>query len=255
MGFEMPKIPSGSGRHAVTLVVVTANDLESSSEFYAKLFGWKVQPMSAELAGAVAPAGPAIALRCGMPAGSPAIIPYVGTRDVEATLVRVAAAGGSVDRAPWTIPGVGKLARFKDPSGTIYGLTDAMSPTGDPLIPMPFGSNPRPPAGAICSLEMYAADETGAARFFGDVFGWGTAPTMPQFLGFDPGAGIGGVFQSHTPATPAMAYIYVADVAAKIAEIEAAGGRRMGDPMPVPGLGMFGYFTDPSGTAMGLIGP
>ena len=78
---------------------------------------------------------------------------------------------------------------------------------------------------------------------------------MPQYLAFDPGAGIGGVFQSHTPSLPAVAYIYVTDVAAKLAEIDAAGGKRMCEPMAMPGLGCFGYFTDPSGTSMGLIGP
>ena len=78
---------------------------------------------------------------------------------------------------------------------------------------------------------------------------------MPHFVGFDAGAGIGGVFQSHSPAAKSMAYIYSADVPASIAAIEAAGGSRMGDPMPVPGMGTFGYFSDISGTVMGLIGP
>jgi predicted enzyme related to lactoylglutathione lyase len=78
---------------------------------------------------------------------------------------------------------------------------------------------------------------------------------MPQYIAFDPGTGVGGVFQSHTPALPAVAYVYAADVAAKLAEIEAAGGRRLGEPMRMPGAGCFGYFQDPSGTSMGLIGP
>jgi len=150
---------------------------------------------------------------------------------------------------------VGKLARFKDVSGTMYGLMEALAPGDMPRMPMPLGSHPKPPAGAICSLEMYAADGAETARFFGELFGWGTLATMPQYTAFDPGAGIGGVFQSHTPATPAVAYIYAADVGAKLTEIDAAGGKRMGEPMRIPGMGCFGYFKDPSGTAMGLIGP
>jgi len=54
---------------------------------------------------------------------------------------------------------------------------------------------------------------------------------------------------------PALPYIYATDVEAKIAEIEAAGGKRMGEPMRMPEFGCFGYFQDPSGTSMGLIGP
>jgi predicted enzyme related to lactoylglutathione lyase len=78
---------------------------------------------------------------------------------------------------------------------------------------------------------------------------------MPQYVAFDPGAGPGGILQSHTPSMPALAYIYTADVQAKLAEIEVAGGKRMGEPMRMPGAGCIGYFVDPSETRMGLIGP
>ena len=255
MEVEPPKVPSGSGEHPVALVVVSAKNLAAASAFYPKLFGWQVHPMSAELAGAVAPAGPTAALRSNVPAGFPGIVPYIAVRDVDAMLARVVAAGGTVERAARSVPMVGKLALFKDPAGTIYGLTDSAVARRTPPMPMPVGSNPRPPAGAICHLEMYAADGGAAARFFTDLFGWGTLPTMPQYVAFDPGAGPGGIFQSHTPSMPAVAYIYTADVQAKLAEIEAAGGKRMGEPMRMPGAGCFGYFKDPSDTSMGLIGP
>jgi predicted enzyme related to lactoylglutathione lyase len=255
MGFEMPQVPRGSGEHPITLVVVTANNLAASSTFYSKLFGWQVQPFSAELVGVVAPGGQPAALRSNVPAGFPGMVPYLGVRDVDAMLARVVAAGGAIERAAWKLPGIGKLARFKDPTGTIYGLTDAQPPGALPHVPMPLGPNPKPPAGAICSIEMHAGDGPAAARFFGDLFGWGTLATMPQYIAFDPGAGVGGVFQSHTPSLPALPYIYATDVEAKLAEIEAAGGKRMGEPMRMPEFGCFGYFQDPSRTNMGLIGP
>jgi predicted enzyme related to lactoylglutathione lyase len=103
---------------------------------------------------------------------------------------------------------------------------------------------------------MYGGEDLAATgRFFAELFGWGTQPTMPQYMLFDPGAGIGGVYQAHTPGTRGLAYIYVEDVAAKLAEIEAAGGKRLGEPMAMAGMATFGYFSDPSGTAVGLIGP
>jgi predicted enzyme related to lactoylglutathione lyase len=255
MGFDIPNVPAGSGAHPVALVVLSANNLAASSAFYAKLFGWEMQPMSAELIGFGFAAGPTGALRSNIPAGFPGMVPYIAALDVDATLARVVAAGGALEKASWTVPGVGKLARFKDPGGTVYGLTNATTPGGMPHIPMPFGSNPKPPAGAICSLEMYAANGAAAASFFGNLFGWGTLATMEQYMAFDPGAGMGGVFQSHTPSLPALPYIYTADVAAKLTEIESAGGKRLGQPMPMPGFGTFGYFKDPSDTSMGLIGP
>jgi uncharacterized protein len=250
---NMPAIPAGNGQHFVSLVVISANDLAASSAFYASIFGWQMMKMSNELTAVGAPAGPMAALRANVPAGFPGVVPYLAARDVADMLARVVAAGGTVERAPWTIPMMGTLARFTDTSGTVYGLTDAVSPAGAPLIPMPFGDNPKPPAGTICSLEMFTVDAAGTS-LFADAFGWGMVPTMPQFVGFNPGAGIGGVFQSHTPAMPAVAYVYVNDVAATLTAIDAAGGKRLGEPMGMPGMATFGYFTDPSGTNMGLIG-
>lgn len=250
---NMPSVPKGSGAHPVVLVVISANQLDVSSTFYSKLFGWQPMKMSPELIAMAAPAGPMLALRANIPDGFPGIVPYIGTKNVDVTLAQVVNAGGTIERASWKVPTLGTLARFKDASGTIYGLTDAISPLGNPHVPMPFGENPKPMANTVCSLEMYTVDDSGP-KFFGDQFGWGTLPTMPAFVAFDPGAGIGGVMQSHTPAMPAVAYIYVNDVAATLTAIDAAGGKRTSDAVSMPGMATFGYFADPSGTHMGLIG-
>lgn len=251
---DMPQAPAGTGEHPVTLVVISANDLAASSAFYSSLFGWQLMKMSADLTAIVAPGGPAAALRAKVPEGFPGVVPYIRASDVKATLAHLVTAGATIERAPWKIPMMGTLARFTDVSGTVYGLTDALSRDGSPRVPMPFGTNPKPLAGSICSLEMYASSDASPA-FFAEHFGWGTLPTMPPYVAFDPGAGIGGVFQSHTPALPAIAYIYITDVATTLTAIDAAGGARLGDAMSMPGMGTFGYFKDPSGSSMGLIGP
>lgn len=72
--------------------------------------------------------------------------------------------------------------------------------------------------------------------------------------------GLGDAARCHVPicprpALPVLAYVYVGEAAATLTEIEAAGGTRTGDPMSAPGMGTFGYFTDLSGTQMGLLGP
>jgi predicted enzyme related to lactoylglutathione lyase len=247
-------IPAGNGQHPIMMVVISSKDLTASTRFYTTVFGWQLHALSEELASGTTSGGPVVSIRAGVPEGFPAMVPFLAVPDVKQALDGVVAAGGSVERVPWTVPMAGTLARFKDPSGTIYGLIGTPVATAVPPIPMPFGDNPRPPAGSVCSIEMYAADGAAAGAFFGDLFGWGTAPTMPQFLGFDPGAGICGVMQSHTPANPAMTYIFVDDVKAALGAIESAGGKKLGDPMSMPGMGTFGYFLDVSGTPMGLIG-
>jgi predicted enzyme related to lactoylglutathione lyase len=255
MAGELPEIPAGSGAHPILMVVLSATDLTAAATFYSRLFGWQAHSMTPEVTAMVPPDGPTLTLRAGLPAGFQGMVPFIRVPDVKAALPRIVEAGGAIERAPWSMPMVGTLARFRDPSGTVYGLMDGAPASAMPRVPMPMGANPRPGVGTVCHLEMYAADGAAAGDFFGTQFGWGSRPTMPQYQAFDPGAGIGGIFQSHTPATPAVAYIYVADVRATLTAIDAAGGRRSGDAMPIPGMGCFGYFKDPSGTSMGLIGP
>ena len=113
MSIEMPKIPEGSGQHPIALVVISANNLAASSAFYSNLFGWQLYQMSPELTSVVLPAGPMAALRANVPAGFPGMVPYIGVPDVDAMLARVVAAGGAIERAAWSLPMVGKLARFK----------------------------------------------------------------------------------------------------------------------------------------------
>ena len=74
-------------------------------------------------------------------------------------------------------------------------------------------------------------------------------------MAFVVGCGIGGVVQLQARGLSAVAYLSIADVASTLRAIEAAGGARQGDPMAMPGTGTFGYFTDPSSTTIGLIGP
>src|SRR5262249_32874943 len=94
MEFEHPKVPSGSGEHPIALVVVSAKNLAAAGKFYSKLFGWQVHPMSPELAGAVAPAGPTAAFRADVPAGVPRVGPPITLRDVDPILAAVVPAGG-----------------------------------------------------------------------------------------------------------------------------------------------------------------
>jgi len=243
-----------AGQHPIVMIVLSANQLAASSAFYASVFGWQLHPMGGDLTAAVARSGPTITLRADAPEGFQAMVPFLATTDVAATIDRVVQGGGAIERESWQGTMAGTLARFTDPAGTVYGVTSARPSVAMPHIPAPFGDAPAPPEGTVCSLEMHAGDLDVAGRFFGDTFGWATQPMMPQFLSFHPGAGIGGVFQSHTPATRGVAYLYARDVSATLTAIDGAGGKRLGDAMAMPGMATFGYFTDPSGTTMGLIG-
>lgn len=248
----LPAVPVGSGRHPIVMVAIAANELAASIAFYRSVFGWQLMHVAPDLASAALPSGPFVTLRANTPEGMQGCVPFVAVPDVAGVLETLVTNGATVERAPWSAPMMGTLARIIV-DGTVYGLASA--PAAPPLpVPAPFGDAPRPPAGSICSVELHAPQLDTIAAFVQTHFGWGTLPTMPQYCMFDPGAGIGGVFQSHTPANRGLAYIFVSDVATTLSAIRGAGGKTLGEPMAVPGMATFGYFVDPSGTAMGLLG-
>jgi predicted enzyme related to lactoylglutathione lyase len=251
---DIPIAPRGSGAHPVALTVISSRDLAKSRDFYERLFGWRMTPLSAEVCAAGTPAEQAVALRTNNPESFPGMVPFLFAPDVDKALAAAVAVGAVVEKPKWKVPMVGEMARFTAPGGTIYGFVNAKEMRPKEPLPVPLGPGRKAPPGTICSLELYAGDFAQTAKFFG-LFGWGTLETMPSYMAFDTGAGVAGIFQSHTPTLPAVAYVACTDVGTKLNEIEKAGGKRMGEPMSMPEMGTFGYFEDPTGTPGGLIGP
>ena len=62
--------------------------------------------------------------------GSNAWSAYVAVDDCDAAAARVVASGGTVCRAPWDIPGVGRIAIVADPLGAVLGLLQPSSGEG-----------------------------------------------------------------------------------------------------------------------------
>jgi predicted enzyme related to lactoylglutathione lyase len=114
----------GSG-HIIWNELIT-NDLAAGAAFYRDIAGWELFPMSPEplsytvakvdgvpVAGLFQPAEP--------PAHSAWIV-SVSTSDIDATIARAAALGGSVVHPANLVPGVGRTAWVADPTGGVFGL-------------------------------------------------------------------------------------------------------------------------------------
>lgn len=249
------RMPVGSGEHWVSWLEFVTSDTEASAAFFGEVFGWEVVPfmdgyslwMPSQTEGIVG---------CGFSSESmgQAAVYYIYEADIDARLAAVEAAGGSVVMPKMPIAeGMPNIAVFKDNSGVIVGLVDAAMPAAD--VPFVFGKGKRPSVNRFCSIEIYSTGFPGTSDFFRRQFGWDTQPAMEGYLSWNSGAGLSGVFQSHTPDMPVMAYIFVDDVQATLDAISAAGGTTFGDAMEMEGITTFGYFTDPGGVVMGLIGP
>ncbi len=124
----------------------------------------------------------------------------------------------------------------------------------------------------VVHFEMPAEDRKRMSDFYTKVFGWQT-----QMLGEDmgnyvvvnttetdengspkkPGI-INGGFYMKTDDMPAQypsVVIAVNDIEASIKEVNAAGGKVLGEPMEIPGIGLYVSFFDTEGNRVSLLQP
>lgn len=123
----------------------------------------------------------------------------------------------------------------------------------------------------VVHFEMPYENRERMAKFYKSAFGWQT-----QMLGEDmgnyvlatttetddkipkrPGAINGGFFPKNPdwPAQHPSIVIAVDDLAESIRKIEDAGGKVLGEPMEIPGVGLYVSFTDTEGNRVSLLQP
>lgn len=105
-------------------------DPEAAKACFATVAGWtyEVMPMSegdyhvASANGEMVAGIMNLADMAGMEALPPHWFTYIGVDDVDAATTAILAAGGRVQREPWDVPGVGRIAIVADPSGAVVGI-------------------------------------------------------------------------------------------------------------------------------------
>lgn len=124
----------------------------------------------------------------------------------------------------------------------------------------------------VIHFEMPAEDRKRMSNFYTQAFGWKT-----QQMGEDmgnyviaittesdengrpkrPGAINGGFFQKtdDKPAQYPSIVIAVEDIKKQIKDVESAGGKVLGEPWDIPGVGLYVSFIDTEGNRVGMIQP
>jgi uncharacterized protein len=124
----------------------------------------------------------------------------------------------------------------------------------------------------VVHFEMPAQDRKRMADFYTKAFGWKT-----QQLGEDmgnyvlatttdsdengmpnkPGAINGGFFQKtdDRPAQYPSVVIAVDNIKEHMTNVEKSGGKVLGEPMDIPGIGLYVSFFDTEGNRVGMIQP
>lgn len=107
----------------------------------------------------------------------------------------------------------------------------------------------------IVHIEWKSADFGRTAAFYARVFDWRTEQNASaSYMKLDGGDGpSGGWLRADFAQSPGpVAYLAVDDVAAKLQEIEEAGGRILVRSLPFAGGGEVALFADPDGNVLGL---
>lgn len=122
----------------------------------------------------------------------------------------------------------------------------------------------------VIHFEMPAEDKKRMANFYTRAFGWQTkqlGPEMGEYVVVTttesdengrpkkPGAINGGFFQktNDKPSQYPSVVIHVDDIKQHMRKVEQAGGKVLGEPMDIPGVGLYVSFFDTEGNRVSML--
>lgn len=180
---------------------------------------------------------------------------YIGVDDVDATVTKITAAGGSVHLPAFDMPGVGRMAMVADPQGNPFYVMRGASD-------QPSHSWERTGMGKCNWHELSTTDQAAGNAFYADVFGWAypDSMTMPGDMGDYVFAAVNGEVMGATAKLHAqppgwLFYFRAPDIDAAAQQVTAGGGTILEGPMEVPGGDRVIVARDPHGAAFGVAAP
>lgn len=123
----------------------------------------------------------------------------------------------------------------------------------------------------VIHFEMPAEDKKRMSEFYTRAFGWQTkqlGPEMGEYVFVTttesddkgpkkPGAINGGFFQKtdDKPSQYPSVVIHVDDIKEHMKKVEEAGGKVIGEPWDIPGVGLYVSFFDTEGNRVSMLQP
>jgi uncharacterized protein len=236
-------------------VDVTSKDFEASRKFYTDMFGWQIDPGPEEFGGysmAIVNGHPVAGISPIMSPEAPSVWSnYVDVANVDETVAKALAAGGSTIVEPMDVADMGRMAMLSDPEGGVIGLWQAGVHKGAELVNEP---------NTWAWSELLCDDPDKMKAFYTGVFGWG-AQTNGEGAGAYTewqigGRSIGGMMKKPEmmpPGTPTFWVVYIAveDVDEATKKVESLGGAVFMPPMDIE-PGRFSVVADPVGAVFHL---
>jgi predicted enzyme related to lactoylglutathione lyase len=179
---------------------------------------------------------------------------YLATSDVDATVKRVDAGGGSVLAGPMDIPGNGRMAVCTDATGGVFGLWQAAGQIGTEVVNQP---------GSLVWEDARLTDVAAGREFYAGLFPYtfGEIPGLPLevygTLDLDgrPVGGMGGLMGA-PEGTPShwLVYFGVPSVDAALAAATERGAT-VTSPTEDSPFGRMAVIADPFGAPFALHQP
>lgn len=247
-------------------------DADAAGDFYGKVVGWSSQSAGqpdmdyrffssgdgSDIADGVG-GYMAITPEMAEHGARPAWVGYIGVDDVDATVLKLIAAGGAVLMPAVDLEGVGRMAMVADPQGApFYVMKGASDETSHSFAAT------EPKIGHCAWNELSTSDPECAKAFYSALFGWTKDGEMDmgpmgkyEFIKASGDRfGIGAVMPK-MPEMPVSMWAYyfrVADIDAGAAAITTHGGTIIQSPIEIPGGDYSLMAMDSAGAAFGLVG-
>lgn len=240
------------------------NDQDGAKKYYATLFGWGIRdiPMGPDNVYTIFTKQGAEAAACygSIPEMASQGIPahwmsYVSVASADDATAKAKAHGGTVLKEPFDIPGIGRMAALKDPSGAAFCLWEAKPHIGVTVLNEP---------NTLAWTELVTSDPAACEKFYRGVFDWGVQD-WPMADGstykvFTRGEAMAAGMMKLTPEMGPMPscwgiYYQVENCDAMAARGVELGGKVVAPPFDVPDVGRIAWLTDPAGAVFCIMQP
>ena len=111
----------------------------------------------------------------------------------------------------------------------------------------------------IVHVEFPATEPKAAAGFYTELFGWKHEEFQGGYWMFDTGNNSGGGYNPvgtsglfEVKPGEVLVYVNTDDIEASLAKAEQLGGKTIAPKTPIPGMGYYAVFSDPTGNKVGL---
>ncbi len=249
------------------------DDADAAQDFYGEILGWTFRNLGQEdtdyrtFSAGSETVGGIMPLTDEMTANGarPCWLGYIAVDSVDEAAASIEAEGGSIQREPWDIPGVGRMAFVADPQSAMFYIMRPVPPADNPDATSTAFSATEPMVGHCAWNELATTDPAAAKSFYGEQFGWEQDGDMDmgelgKYEFWKVGDARGHMLGAVMPKMPEMPvsmwsyYFRVSDIDKAVETIEAKGGTILQEPIEIPGGNFAMNGMDPQGAAFALVG-